>query len=394
MSLFDKILDRSKNSYKVSKMMQDKQYLPDSNTVAYTVADMDFPIMPEIVEAITNYMQNNTFGYTYPMSSYYNAVSNYVFKHHNLKVTKENIFPYTSVLNSIEDVIQVFSHEEDGVVIFTPVYPPFYRIIRNNQRKIIECPLILDGGYYSIDFLYLEELLKKHKPKILLFCSPHNPVGRVWKKEELEEIVELCKKHNCLIISDEIHMDFVMNGHKHIPLATLAPENTFICTSPSKTFNVSGLNVSNLIILNKKLAGYLSDSIGKKTSHNVNALGLVGCEAAYTYGDEWVRQVNELIDSNYHLIKNRLAKYSDVIITPLQGTYLMWIDLRLLGLDNLIVKLKEVQLFVADGRDYGDSCEGFIRVNIAYPKDMIETFCDRFDRFMFHVKQSSIKETK
>ena len=385
MGYFDRVLDRRHNSYKVSKMTNDKYYKDDKQTIAYTVADMDFPVMPEVKEAICEYMEENTFGYTFPTQQYYDTLSDYFIRHHDFEFKKEDVLTFPGVLNIIEELIQTFTDENDGVLIFTPVYTPFYRIIKNNNRKLIECPLTLEGTKYTIDFNKLELLASQNNCKMILFCSPHNPVGRVWTKEELRKLSDIALNNDLLIISDEIHCDFSKEDHPHTMLANISKEVsdiTMTCTSPSKTFNLAALNVANLIIKNQKLLGEVSNHIGKKAHNGANALGLVGCQAAYEKGDRWVKEINELLQFNEQQIIDGLKDYKNITVIPREGTYLQWIDCRNIDVDDLQTKLKECGIYCACGKDYGDQGDGFIRVNIACPSEYIEIFVNRMTKVL------------
>lgn len=391
MGYFDRVLDRSHNSFKVSKMINDKHYKADSKTLAYTVADMDFPIMKEVKEGIIEYMNNNTFGYTFPTQSYYDSVSNFFKRHHNFEFSRKDVLTFTGVLNMIDACIKTFTQENDKVLIFTPVYPPFYRTVRNANRTLVECPLINNNNEYHIDIDLLDELTSDEQCKMILFCSPHNPVSRVWTKEELEKLSGIALKNNCLIISDEIHCDFGTKDHPHTCLATLSEEVsdiTMTCTSPSKTFNLASLNVANLIVKNPKLLGRISDYLGKQAHNSVNALGLAGCEAAYNHGDRWLTELNELLTKNTDIIVNNLSQYPQIKVTPRQGTYLMWIDMRDLKQENLEDLLKECGLYCVCGEDFGVAGKDYIRVNIACPTEYIHIFVDRVHDLMSRLNVS------
>lgn len=388
---FEKVVDRKHNSYKISKMVQDKRYREDQFSYAYTVADMDFEVMPEIKEAICKYMESNTFGYTFPVESYYDSVINFFKRHHQFEFKKENIMTFTGVLAMIESILRAFTQEQDGVVIFTPVYTPFFRLIHNNNRKLFECPLVYTNNQYTIDFECYNRLTQSDEVKMVIFCSPHNPVGRVWTKEELQKLADISLKNNVMIISDEIHCDFVSEGHHHIPLATLSEEVadiTFTCTSPSKTFNIASLNVANLIITNNKLLGKLSDYMSKQAHNSVNALGLVGGEAAYDLGDEWIKEINQLLKTNTEILTDSLSKFPKVKVIPREGTYLMWIDMSEFKEDNLEDLLKDCGIFCNCGQDYGESGKGFVRINIACPTSYIEELVNNFDRLMLKLNVS------
>lgn len=375
MDYFKEVLDRRKNSVKVSRMVNNKHFVDDGKTMAFTVADMSFKVMPEIKEAICDYLDENTLGYTFPVDSYYEALINFYKEVHSFDFTKEEVLTFTGVMPMIDTIIKSTTKKGDGIVIFTPVYPPFSSTIRNSERNIIECPLLNDNGTYSIDFNLLDDLTKDESVKMILFCSPHNPVSRVWKKEELEKLVEIARKNDLLIISDEIHADIILFDYEHTPLASLAPEITFICTSPSKTFNLASANCANLIVKNSKLLGQIVNYTKQQPHNWVNALGLVACEAAYRNYPEWMRQLKILLEDNYKYICDRLK--DKFVIPDLEGTYLVWVDFRPYLSDNFEDKLHQHNIFLNNGDAYGTGGDGFFRINIACPKEHLEVLCDR-----------------
>lgn len=379
------VKNKDNNSYKNSGMVNNKYYDPSVESIAMTVADMDFETLSFIKEAIIQWTNQSTFGYTYPGSEYYDAVVDYMQRHHQFEISKEDILVYGGVIEMIDQVIEVFTNPKDEIIIFTPVYHPFYRIIKNRNRTINDIPLSYHNNKYLIDFDAFIEQAKKPQTKALLFCSPHNPVGRVWTKEELNKIVSICLENDLLIISDEIHFDLINSNHQHTVMSTLSKEAeniSFILTSPSKTFNLAGLQCANMIVKNKNLRGKLIDYRSRQTGQSVNALGLVACQAAYTHGDEWVQALNELIETNYHLIKSMIEKdLPQAILYQLEGTYLCWLNLReFKDNDPLIEKLNKNQVFVNDGKMFGVNGEGFVRINIAYPTDLVKEMIARLIR--------------
>lgn len=380
MGYFEEVLDRRHNSFKVARMVNNKHFIDDGNTLAFTVADMCFPVMPEVTEAICEYLKENTLGYTFPIESYYEALDTFFKKYHKLEISQKEVLPFTGVMPMIDTIIKANTIEGDGIVIFTPVYPPFSSTVKNANRKLIDCPLINMNGHYTIDFNLFDELSKDENVKMLLFCSPHNPVGRVWSKDELQQLVDICKKNNLLIISDEIHSDITLYEHVHTPIVSLAPEITFTCTSPSKTFNLAGSNCANLIVKNSNLYGKLVDYNTKQPHSSVNALGLVACQAAYDHSEKWMNELKSLIEENYEYIVSRLS--DKVRISPLEGTYLLWVDLSKHYSDDFDERLQKKNIFVNNGVNFGENGKGFIRINIACPQKYLVTLCDRLIEFI------------
>lgn len=380
---FTKIVNnQQRNSYKISAMMNNKHYDPSMESIAMTVADMDFETLSYIKDAIIQWTNEFPFGYTYPGEDHYDAVISFMRRHHHLEVTKDDILLYGGVIEMIEQIIEVFTEPNDEIIIFTPVYHPFYRIIKNNNRTINNIPLLIKENKYEIDFDTFREQAKKAETKMLLFCSPHNPVGRVWTKDELEKIVSICYENDLKIISDEIHFDLVNSNHNHTVITTVskeAEEISFVLTSPSKTFNLAGMQCANMIVKNKNLRGKVSDFRSKRSGQSVNALGLVACQAAYKHGDEWIKALNDLIETNYELVLEMVQKdLPKAILHQLEGTYLCWLDLSEYGNSDLIIEqLNKNQVFVNDGRMFGENGNGFIRLNIAYPTDLVKEMIRR-----------------
>ena len=380
---FTKIVkNKQRNSYKNSAMMNNKHYDPSLETIAMTVADMDFKTLSHIKDAIIKWTNESPFGYTYPGEEYYDALISFMKRHHFLEVTKDDILLYGGVIEMIEQIIEVFTEPNDEIIIFTPVYHPFYRIIKNNNRTINNIPLLIKENKYEIDFDTFREQARKAETKMLLFCSPHNPVGRVWAKDELEKIVSICYENDLKIISDEIHFDLVNSNYNHSVMTTVSKEAediSFVLTSPSKTFNLAGMQCANMIVKNKNLRGMLSDYRSKQSGQSVNALGLVACQAAYKHGDEWIKALNDLIETNYQLVLEMVQKdLPKAILHQLEGTYLCWLDLSEYGNSDLIIEqLNKNQVFVNDGRMFGENGNGFIRLNIAYPTELVKEMIER-----------------
>lgn len=376
---FDKVLNRSSNSHKVAGMINKKTYKNDGETLAFTVADMDFPIMPEIALGITEYMKSNNFGYTYPTESYYQAIINHFNGIYRMSLNRKNILPFTGVITMIDVLIRSLTKKDDGIVLLTPIYHPFYSLVNNNRRKLRNVPLIYNEGKYEIDFRNLENSLQKKSTKLLLFCSPHNPIGRVWKKDELEKVVDLCYKHKVLIISDEIHCDFDLLGHTHTVITEVndkAKEISFVCTSPSKTFNLAAMNCANLLCYNLDLLGKVINFQKKTFGHGVSALGYVSCETSYNNYHKWMNELKPIIEANYKILRDSLAQFKKVTVVPLQGSYLLWIDFSKYEHD-----LKELfesnNIFITEGSLFGKEGKGFFRINIACPTQYIQILSDR-----------------
>lgn len=348
--------------------------------IPFSVADMELKNPPEIIEGIKKYLDNTILGYTIPTKEYNEAVVGWMKKRHDWDIKEEWIVGSPGVVGAFFSAIKAFTEPGEGVIINTPVYYPFYNAIEKNERRLVKNSLVNNGERYVIDYEDLEEKAKDPNNKILLFCSPHNPVGRVWEREELEKVAEICIRNNVLIISDEIHFDLIMPGHKHTVMAKLSKEvedNIIVCTAPSKTFNLAGMQTSNIIIPNEEIR---KDYLKEVTSNGFFTLGILGykaCEIAYTECEEWLDQLNELIYHNHLELKKFFQEnLPEIKVFDLEGTYLQWMDFNSLGLENEeLEKLMhmEAEVFFDEGYIFGEEGNGYERMNIACPtKVMIE----------------------
>ncbi len=344
------------------------------NTIPFSVADMEIKNPPEIVEGLRQYISDTILGYTVHTREYNAAVCGWMEKRHGWQIKPEWITGSAGVVGAFFSAIKAYSNPGDGIIIMTPVYYPFFNAIKRNDRTLVENELINTGDNYIIDFEDLETKAKDPKNKILLFCSPHNAVGRVWTREALEKVAEICLDNNVIIISDEIHFDLVMPGFKHTVFASILEEaanNMIVCTAPIKTFNLAGMHTSNIIIPNEDIRKkYLTEV----ESNGFFSLGIIGykvCEIAYTQCEGWFDVLIALIHHNHLLLKDFFAKnLPEVKLYNLEGTYLQWMDFRPLGLDKEeLEKLMhmEAEVFFDEGYVFGEIGSGFERMNIACP---------------------------
>jgi aminotransferase/cystathionine beta-lyase len=295
-------------------------------------------------------------------------------RRHDWVVKKDWIIGSPGVVNAFFQAVKAFTEQGDGIIIQPPVYYPFHIAVESNKRTLVKNPLIFTGSTYLIDYDDLERKAKNPKNKVLLFCSPHNPVGRVWTPEELARVGEICLRNNVLIISDEIHFDLIMPGHKHTVFANVSEElsnNTIVCTAPSKTFNLAGMQTSNIIIPNEKIRKVYLQEMASNGFYSLNILGYKACEIAYTECEEWLEQLLELIYHNHLELKKFIQKNMPVIkAIELEGTYLQWMDFRGLGLNkDELEKLMhfEAEVFFDEGYLFGEEGAGFERMNLACP---------------------------
>ena len=370
---FDEVIDRRntdclKYDFAVQRG-RPKDVLP------FWVADMDFSIAQEIEDALVKRCQHGIFGYSEATDGYFAALQNWYLKHFNWQVQRPWLIKTPGVVFALAMAVKAFTEPGDGVLVQQPVYYPFTEVIRDNDREVVNAPLALVNGHYEIDFADLEQKLANPKVKLMFLCSPHNPVGRVWTKEELLKVGDLCLKYNVITVSDEIHSDFVWDDNVHTPFATLGEEyqqNCIVCTAPSKTFNLAGLQVSNIFIPNQKLRRAFRKQIDAAGYSQLNTLGLVACQAAYTYGEEWLTQVKAYIRSNITFVDDYLKQnLPQIKMLPIEGTYLVWLDCSALGMtaDEREQWLwHEAKLWLDGGGIFGVEGEPYERINVACPR--------------------------
>ncbi len=372
------ISKKGQGSYKWEQMYKVNPDI-EEGIVPLSVADMELKIAPEITEGIKKYLDEAIPGYTGTYENYYKAVTGWMERRHGFQIEKEWIVTSPGVVSAIYDCVKAYTEEGEGVITFTPVYYPFYSAIKDNGRKLVRCELINNDGYYEIDFEKFEELAKEKDNRLFILCSPHNPVGRVWKKEELEKIGEIALRNNLIIVSDEIHSDIVMPGKKHFIFQMLSEELseiTVTCTAPTKSFNLAGIGISNIIIKNSRLRKKFSAEQGKSASHVFAALGYKACELAYTKGEEWFDEFILLIDKNQKMVNQFFeSKFVNIKAPLIEGTYLQWIDFRALGMRKEELKKffnEKLKVFMSEGYTFGEGGDGFERMNLAAPSKVIE----------------------
>lgn len=340
------------------------------------VADMDFRPPQEVIDALRERVDHGIFGYTVETSGIAEAICNWVRLRHSWDITPESLLYSPGVIPSIHTAIQAFTEPHDKILVQSPVYTPFFEMIESNLREVVNSPLVLKNGRYEIDFEDFES--KLNGVKIFLLSSPHNPAGRVWEKDELMKLAELCKKYNVLIVSDEIHADLVAAPFKHIPLASLDEsfaDITLTFMAPTKTFNLAGVQASFMVVPNKKLRKKMATVQASEGFYTLNMFGSIAMEAAYTYGKNWLDEALEYIRSNINYVKEEIGSQLPLleVIDP-DGTYLVWIDCRKLGLSDAELKkriLKKGKLALNFGKAYGPGGEGFVRMNVACPKETV-----------------------
>lgn len=382
---FTTILDR--RDCGASKWEDMKAAKPDvsDGIVPLSTADMEFKSPPEITEGLRSHLENAILGYTIATDSFYDALTGWTARRYGWQTQREWLVMTRGVVNAIHIAVAAFTSPGDGVIVMTPSYYPFFAAIERNHCRLVCNSLVENGGHYQVDFADLEAKASDPSNKILLLSNPHNPVGRVWSREELMEIGRICLKHDVLVISDEIHCDLIMPGYHHEVFSNLSPEfaqHCITCMAPSKTFNTAGMQTSTIFIPNKEIRDTFCTTMLTHGQYNrVNALGFKLCEVAYTQCDEWLDQLLSVLDTNRRMLKEYLAQHlPQVRVFEIQGTYLQWMDFRAFGLsaeelDRILIQ--EGEVFLDPGYDFGQEGTGFERMNLACPTKVMMDALER-----------------
>ena len=380
---FDKITQRrGTNSYKWDST-DDKEVLP------MWVADMDFPTAPCIINALEKRVEHGLFGYTRVPEEYYDAVISWFSRRHHWKPRRE-WFIYTSgVVPALSAVIKALTNVGDKVLTLTPVYNCFFSSIRNNGCELDSCALRYEDNTFSIDYEDLERRAADPKTTLMLLCNPHNPSGRVWTREELRRIGDICIRNNVVVVADEIHCELVHPGFTYTPFASVSEEfqkHSVTCVAPSKAFNIAGLQIANIIVENDKWRQRIDKAININEVCDVNPFGVIATIAAYNEGEEWLNQLLQYIHGNYLFFKDYCEEHLPQLpVAPLEGTYLAWMDCRSLGIPSEELEeelMKEAKLWLNAGSMYGKEGEGFMRWNLACPRQLVKEGLERFSQFV------------
>ena len=345
----------------------------------FWVADMDFRTAPPVIEELERRVQHGIFGYTDPGADYRAAVWNWMKTQHDWMPAVGSLTITPGVVFALGMAVQSFTAPGDAVLIQQPVYYPFSSIILGNDRQLVNSPLVLKDGHYEIDFVDFEQKITSKNVKLFLLCNPHNPAGRVYTRDELQKMATICLQHGVTIVADEIHNDFIRKGYEHTVLASLGndiAQHVVTCTAPSKTFNLAGLQISNIFIENESMRQKFRATIDHAGYSQPNALGMFAAQAAYEKGLPWLESLRDYLEQNYQKTKAFLAQHlPKVTLIEPEGTYLLWLDFRAYGLsakelDHLIVH--EANLWLDSGHIFGKDGEGFERLNIACPWATLE----------------------
>jgi cysteine-S-conjugate beta-lyase len=358
------------------------------------VADMDFQSPRAVIDALKERAEHGIYGYTMTDASISKIVSRWVETRHGWRIKPSWLLYSPGVVTSLHMAIQTFTSPGDQVVIQTPVYAPFYSVVTQHDRNLVENPLQENNGVYTMDLEHLETCFQ-NGAKAMILCSPHNPVGRVWTKQELEHLAALCQTYDVLLLSDEIHADLIHSGHQHLPIASLSEDmakRTISFLSPSKTFNLAGLQVSYAVVQEEEKRQQLQETFSKQGIHMLNTMAVAALEAAYTEGEEWLTGLRDILAVNKQLAEEALAANPLIKPVPLEGTYLIWLDCRKMKLkqeDLMDFFAKKAKLGFNSGEQFGDAGTGYVRMNIACPPETMRDALQRLTNSLqgFEVSQ-------
>lgn len=356
------------------------------------VADMDFAIAPFIADAMIQRIENGVFGYSFPDEDVSESIVNWLARKHATKIEKEWLIYETGVIPSMALALSAFTEPGDRVLVHGPVYPPFRNTPANLDREVVTFALTEKDSTYELNFEQFEAALADNI-KAFIFCNPHNPGGKVWSKEDVTRIVELCEKYNVLLISDEIHADLVFKPHQHVTALSVAKNSSHIitCMAPTKTFNLAGVQAAYMIVEDKEKREKLQDLAMKSAHMGLTVLGATAMKAAYNEGDKWLTELLDQIQTNIDYVKQTIEeKFPEVKIPEPEGTYLVWIDYRQLGISEkemMHALLHEGKLALEPGTKYGPEGDGFLRMNVACPFATVQDGVERFSKAVASLKK-------
>lgn len=343
-----------------------------SDLLSLWVADMDFPTAPEVVEALCERSRHGIFGYTEPGEGYFAAFDAWCTEHYGWHVPEDQVTVTPGVVYALAAAVRAFTEPGDAVIVQQPVYYPFSMVVAENGRVVANAPLVYENGCYCIDFKAFEQTIEESGAKLFLLCNPHNPVGRVWTVDELRVLGEICERHGVIVVSDEIHMDFARPGYEHVPFVTVDErfaDFAIVGTSASKTFNLAGLQVANIVIPNPTLRTSFRAALSRSGYSQGNTLGLVATQAAYEHGRPWLAALKDYLEGNWKLLADTLAQRTpELHLVEAESTYLAWIDCSALGFDGASLERfveNEAGLWLDCGWIFGEDGDQFIRINIA-----------------------------
>lgn len=382
---FDKIIDRrNTNSLKHDFVVERGR---PADVLPLWVADMDFPAPDGVLRALHAAVDHGIFGYSDVKEDYYRALETWFKERFDWAVQPQWLVKTPGVVYALAVAVQSLTGPGDAVLVQPPVYYPFFSVIRDNGRRVVENPLVYENGGYAIDFEDFERKIIEEKVRLFLLCSPHNPVGRVWSREELRRLGQICDRHGVFVISDEIHCDFAFPEYPHTSFLKANPElaeRTIVCTAPSKTFNLAGLQVSNLWIPSKEARAAFLAGIDRSGYSQLNTLGLVACQAAYEEGGEWLDQCKAYLRGNLDLVREFLReRLPEIKLVEPQGCYFAWLDCSGLGLDKRPLNeliIQKARLWLDGGHIFGGGAEQFQRVVLASPRAVIRQALEQLEK--------------
>ena len=388
---FTTLPDRSGTMAEKFVNMRRKDPTVSKDIVPFSVADMDFLPPPKLIQGMQDFVGSTIFGYTLPSDSYYDAVLNWMRRRHGLEIPREWLVDADNVIAALRQMICTFTKPGDGIVVMTPAYPAFISSVAATGREMLSCPLHLENNRYTIDYNVLEELCSQEKAKILVLCNPHNPVGRVWTKEELEQVAKICLAHQVFIISDEIHWDIILPGHTFTSMASLSPEyvhNCAVSTACTKTFNMAAVKGAAIIMADEKRRAAFVANNGVSGR---DILSFAVPEIAYTTCEDWLDELLLVLDDNRKLMEEFMTqRLPEVGVIPLEGTYLQWLDFRFLGMtaeeleDFMALKAR---CFFTEGYKFGLGGTGFERWDLACPQSVLLAGLERMEKAIKGLKR-------
>jgi aminotransferase/cystathionine beta-lyase len=381
---FTTLVDRSGLDSVKWKLMHEANPSVPAGIPPFSVADLDLKNAPEIIDGLKAYLDDAVLGYAMAPDSFTDAVVGWLRRRHDWTVDPEWLVQTTGVVPAFFNAIRAFTEPGDGVIIQTPAYYPFFLGIERNRRALVRNPLVLDDRRYRIDFGHLRKVAANPRNKMLLFCSPHNPTGRVWTRNELQQVADIVLENDLVLVSDEIHFDLVLPGHRHIVMAALGEDiakRTLVCTAPSKTFNLAGMTMSNIVIPNVDLRSRFTSELDASGMMTLNILSYKACELAYGKGEAWLDGLLELIQHNHGLVKQFMAaRLPGVTVFDLEGTYLQWMDFRCFeksAAELQRINQQQALVFFDEGAVFGEEGAGFERMNLATPAAVVEKALER-----------------